>query len=474
MKYNTILTYGDVKKIKSGNSKEKLVSVKSYDESIESQYEKFDMVAYAGFEILVRETVAGKLALANKQLKTKYNLTLKVVYGYRSLEVQTSYFNKKQKELNFSNPELPRNELAALTHNFVAVPDVAGHVTGGAVDLTLVNLDGTTCDMGTEIADFTDENRIKTFAKEITDDQRRLRQILLDEMMAVGFAPFLGEWWHFSYGDREWAAYYGKPRALYGPVAMKKTALVCKIAGGNETVLQVIKGGVKGADGRVGNALLGAYPIAEQAGLLYVDAKRLEMAGGEFCGNASAAAAVLLANGSAKPTVSYSVSGFNGSVVAEVTSLDRNKYRVRTSFNGMDYKVEDLEYKGARLCMVDMKGIAHILIEGAFPSSNYESIQRKLIDELDLPDREAVGVIWYERQGERIQINPVVWVKAVDTLYYESACGSGAIATALCTGGRKIFQPTGECISVGIEEDKVITECEVAIACVIKPLEKKA
>jgi D-alanyl-D-alanine dipeptidase len=461
---NTILTYDDVKKIKSGDSNEKLVSVKSYDDSIEAQYEKFDMVAYAGFEILVRETVAKKLAAVNKQLKTKYNLVIKVVYGYRSPEVQTSYFNKKQMALNFANPELSPDELTALTHNFVAVPEVAGHVTGGAIDITLVDSNGTRCDMGTKIADFTDEDRIKTFAKEITDDQRRLRQILLDEMMTEGFAPFLGEWWHFSYGDREWAAYYEKPRALYGPIAMRKTALVCKIAGGNETVLQIIKGEVKDTDGRVGKALLGAYPTAEQAGLLYVDIERLEMAGGEFCGNASAAAGVLLANEQTKSTVKYGVSGFEGSVVTEVTPLDRSRYQVRTFFNGMDYKVECFEYKGKRLSVVDMKGIVHILIEGTFPSSNYELIQRDLIDGLNLCDRNAVGVIWYKQQARKVQINPVVWVKEVDTLYYESACGSGAIAAALCTGSRKIFQPTGECISVDIEQDKIIIECEVAIA----------
>lgn len=463
MRSNTILTYEEVRKIKSGNSNEKLVGVQSFDESIEAQYEKFDMVAYAGFEILVRETVARKLALVNKQLKIKYNLTLRVVYGYRSIEVQTSYFNKKQMELNFSNPELSSDELAALTHNFVAVPDVAGHVTGGAIDLSLVNSSGVPCDMGTEIADFTDEDRIKTFAERITDNQRWLRQILLDEMTAVGFAPFLGEWWHFSYGDREWAAYYGELRALYGPVAMKKTVIVCKIAGGNETALQTIKGEIKGVNGRIGKVLLRAYPTAEQAGLLYIDVERLEMAGGEFCGNASAAAAVLLAREVAKPTVSYSVSGFEGSVNAEVILLGCGKYRVRTSFEGMNYKVESFEHKGERLSAVDMKGIIHILIEGTFPRSNYESIQRSLINELALHGRKAVGVIWYERQAGKIYINPVVWVKAIDTIYYETACGSGAIATALCTGSQNIFQPTGRYISVDIDEGRIMTECEVTI-----------
>lgn len=463
MKNNTILTYDDVKKIKGGRSSEKLVGAQSFDKTITVQYEKFDMVAYTGFEILVRETVARKLAMVNKQLKIKYDLRLKIVYGYRSIEVQTSYFMKKQTELQLANPELSPEKLAVLTHNFVAVPEVAGHVTGGAVDVTLVDANGITCDMGTKIADFTDEIRIKTFATGITANQRRLRQILLNEMMAVGFAPFLGEWWHFSYGDKEWAAYYGKSKGPYDPITMNKTAMVYTIAGGNETVLQTVESRINDLGEQAGKALLYTYPNAEQAGLVDVDAKRLEMAGGEFCGNASAAAAVLLANKSGKSTVRYSVSGFGGDVVAEVAVLDRSIYRVRTSFNDMKYKVKKFDHKGRQLGLVDMEGIVHTLIEGAFPSSSYEFIHRKLVDELNLRNREAVGVIWYEQRARKIQINPVVWVRKVDTLYYESACGSGAIAIALCTGGRKIFQPTGEYIAIDVDKDKITTECVVAI-----------
>jgi D-alanyl-D-alanine dipeptidase len=37
-------------------------------------------------------------------------------------------------------------------------------------------------------------------------------------MTSVGFAPFDGEWWHFSYGDREWAYFYKKKNALYGQI----------------------------------------------------------------------------------------------------------------------------------------------------------------------------------------------------------------------------------------------------------------
>lgn len=460
MKNNTILTYDDVKAMQSGNSDEKLVDVRSYDNSIITQYEKFDMIAYTGLEILVRETVAKKLAIVSASLKNKYGLMLKIVYGYRALEVQRKYFNETQAKLRVPNPGLSREELAVRTHNFVAVPEVAGHVTGGAVDVTLVNPDGVACDMGTRVADFADENRIKTFAIEITVNQRQLRQILLDEMTSVGFAPFLGEWWHFSYGDKEWAAYYYKSRALYGPIDMQKTTTVLRIAGGNETVLQSVRGDVsQKVNEYYGKALLAVSPSAEQAGLVDIMGKRLEMAGGEFCGNASAAAAVLLANELGKTKVSYSVSGFSGNVIAKVARLNVKEYRVRTSFNGPSYKMS----RKGQLDIVDMGGIIHILVESEFPMENYEAMQRELVSSLNLKDRKAVGVIWYERQKGKARINPVVWVNEADTLYYESACGSGAIAVAISTGLRDIIQPTGECIRVDIKNDKVITECKVTI-----------
>jgi hypothetical protein len=47
---------------------------------------------------------------------------------------------------------------------------------------------------------------------------RANRKMLRDAMMAEGFAPYDGEWWHFCYGDKEWAFYYKKDKALYNQV----------------------------------------------------------------------------------------------------------------------------------------------------------------------------------------------------------------------------------------------------------------
>lgn len=38
--------------------------------------------------------------------------------------------------------------------------------------------------------------------------------------MEAWFTPFDGEYWHFSYGDRERAFYYDQPHAIYDQVSV--------------------------------------------------------------------------------------------------------------------------------------------------------------------------------------------------------------------------------------------------------------
>lgn len=211
-----IITYQELTTITSANIQEQLIDVRTYAPTIIARYAKQDMLPYTGETIVVRTTVAQKLAEVNRSLAPK-NMRLKIVYGYRHPDVQQAYFYRQRAVLQQTKPHLSDTELDAVTHMFVAVPTVAGHPTGGAVDLTLVDASGKEVDMGTDIADFTDP-RIPTFSPGLSTRQRSNRRILCDAMAAQDFAPFYGEWWHFSYGDREWAVLYNQTEALYGPI----------------------------------------------------------------------------------------------------------------------------------------------------------------------------------------------------------------------------------------------------------------
>ncbi len=217
LKNKELVTYEQLLGVATQASDEPLVDLRTYDKSIIAEYEKQDMLPYTGERILVRDTVAQKLAAVNKRLEAD-GLLLRVVYGYRHPEVQEKYFSGAIERLKSSEPELSEEELRGKAHNFVAVPEVAGHPSGGAVDLTLVRRSGEALDMGTKIADYTDPERIQTYALGLTEEQRANRDLLLAAMLAEGFAPFLGEWWHFSFGDREWAFFHGEPHALYDSI----------------------------------------------------------------------------------------------------------------------------------------------------------------------------------------------------------------------------------------------------------------
>lgn len=217
-----ILTYYDLSKVEAKENNESLVILNEFSSDIECMYEKKDMIAYVGDKIFVREKVAEMLLQASKILKNKnsdYNL--KVVYGYRHPDIQKNYFDKRKKEIEKQRPNLSQEELLAYTHMFVAAPDVAGHIVGGAVDITISSPNGD-LDMGTAIADYSDEEKIQTFYQNISKEQKENRMLLHDIMVQVGFAPFYGEWWHFSYGDKEWAAFYEKPGAIYTAIDFRK------------------------------------------------------------------------------------------------------------------------------------------------------------------------------------------------------------------------------------------------------------
>ncbi|MEI7631962.1 MAG: M15 family metallopeptidase [bacterium] len=164
-------------------------------------------------DIYIRESVAERLyRVAENLYAVSKNMSLDVVYGHRSLKVQTELFEKYKKEYS---KQYSGVELLEAVQRSIAVPEVAGHPTGAAVDIRILNR-GVPIDMGTDIWEFIPDSY--TFSPFISKEAWNNRRLLRDLMKHDGFAPYDGEWWHFSYGDKEWAKYYNKPRALYKQV----------------------------------------------------------------------------------------------------------------------------------------------------------------------------------------------------------------------------------------------------------------
>lgn len=217
MKKNTVL-YQNLISIPVKDSREVLVPLDGALVPFQYRSPLTDMQEILGNTVMVRTTVKAMLEAVQRDIQTSNpQVSLLVTYGYRSIEIQTKYFIKElaaiAKEEFFSDPLA----LYEKVHTRIAVPTVAGHPTGGAVDVILVDASLRDIDFGSDLYDLSDP-RISFFADQISSSAKANRHLLRKSMMKIGFAPFDEEWWHFSYGDREWSYYYTKPFALYNQI----------------------------------------------------------------------------------------------------------------------------------------------------------------------------------------------------------------------------------------------------------------
>lgn len=217
---NNFVKYRDLLTINSYDeetNKEEFVLLPLQDEYVIGEYKNIRNMREYGDRIPVRKTVYEMLIKVAKRLKMiNPNYKLIVSYGYRDLKKQREYFNEivKKVENKFKN----KIDMYEYIHEKIAVPEVAGHPTGGAVDVEIYDeIERKALDFGTEILDYSTtkcyyySNKIN---KIVINNRKMLRKAMLEE----GFAPYDGEWWHFSYGDKEWAYYYKKEKALYNQV----------------------------------------------------------------------------------------------------------------------------------------------------------------------------------------------------------------------------------------------------------------
>ncbi len=199
----------------------------------------------------------------------------------------------------------------------------------------------------------------------------------------------------------------------------------------------------------------------EQTGFLLQSSNgefHFEMSGGEFCGNAARSAAIVISQITNKPENSFTMSGYAGVVQSRV--IDDNY--IRCEFKGLPVLKREVSVEGSTATLVDLGGIVHVVIKADFPKE-YEVIHKQITQSLKLQDKDAVGVIWIKQNADSVKIDPVVWVRSIDTFFYETACGSGTIAVSATTGVQKITQPSGQDIVATIANDSVVLESAMDI-----------
>lgn len=169
-------------------------------------------------EFLLRESAARRLVAAAQSLP--HALYLLVKETLRPASFQDFIFHRRLKRLTFENPNFSQEQLIELTSKFVAPPWVAGHPTGGALDITLCDKEGQEWDMGCSYDEdeIASQGRCFSFANNLTPQAQAHRRILFDCLNRQGFVNYPYEWWHWSYGDKYWAAMTNAPHAIYGAI----------------------------------------------------------------------------------------------------------------------------------------------------------------------------------------------------------------------------------------------------------------
>lgn len=152
-------------------------------------------------------------------------------------------------------------------------------------------------------------------------------------------------------------------------------------------------------------------------------AGRMEMAGGEFCGNATRSFGMLTAQKLGRPhRVLVEVSGCDRPVAVDV---DWSAGAARAQMP-LPRSVRQTEAAGRPGVLVDLGGIAHLVVEGVTPSRKFFEKAEPLFR--DVPGLEAYGVIFLDARSGTM--TPLVKVPAVGTLVWEGSCGSGSLAAA--------------------------------------------
>jgi diaminopimelate epimerase len=185
---------------------------------------------------------------------------------------------------------------------------------------------------------------------------------------------------------------------------------------------------------------------------------RLEMMGGEFCGNAARSFGLYVARRtglSGEVCLEVEVSGMNRPVSIRV---DVERGLAEASMPPA-LAQGTLAYGGAGLPVYVFEGITHVIAPDIRPSEPVFYEIRALLERSakDGAPCDALGVMFWD-SAARV-MTPAVYVYATDSLVFESSCGSGSAALGLyltrdMDSGEKLLtlQQPGGIIDVRVEK----------------------
>lgn len=169
---------------------------------------------------MVRLSVAKMLKDAARRVPA--GLRLQIVEGYRPLAVQREHFKHSLEEAKKRFPDADEAKLLLEAGRYSAPPDAPTpppHLTGGAVDLELIDGSGARLDFISPYEMF-DMRHAKMNASGLSAEAEDNRALLREILEPTGLTNYADEWWHWSYGDNGWALRVGANAAIYDRIEL--------------------------------------------------------------------------------------------------------------------------------------------------------------------------------------------------------------------------------------------------------------
>ena len=228
--------------------------------------------------------------------------------------------------------------------------------------------------------------------------------------------------------------------------------------------------------GREAEMLMRLEPAAEQAGFLGGGGPgyelSLQMAGGEFCGNAALSAAAVYClnagiNCEEAETVRVSVSGAAEPVPVRIRETGSGCFEGTVS---MPAPLEIFTYSfrsgGEEYAFpaVRFEGITHLL---SFSAVEKKTAERIVKEQCSALQADALGLMLIDKEAGTLL--PVVYVPKSGTLFWESSCASGTAAAGAWLrkafgGGKWEFtEPGGRLIIEAPEDGRLLLTGSVRV-----------
>jgi D-alanyl-D-alanine dipeptidase len=188
-------------KIKIVENNEPLVDLRTFCPKVTTEEKSEGNYPY------LRKTVAEMLNKAADKIEAPFHLH--IYSAFRSFEYQKEIWYRQYEKVKAQHPEWPENILKRTVNRYLAPidqPAPPGHCTGAAVDVLLQKPDGSFVDLVPPLENWEPGH---TWSLNVEPEVRKLRMMMVEAMLSVGFSNCRDEYWHYSWGDSGWAVRIG-------------------------------------------------------------------------------------------------------------------------------------------------------------------------------------------------------------------------------------------------------------------------